>query len=587
MKRVHLLTAAFVFVAATIGLVFGLQTGASGVTEPSSPLISQTIVISQAYGGGSNSGATFNADYVELKNVAPTAQSLGGLTLMYGSATGNFGSQTTNVFALPNVTLQPGQFFLVAMTAGTVGTSLPTPDATASFAMGASDGKVAITNGLTANSCGSSVNSTPCTLPNPLIIDLVSYGTANNAEGGTATAALSSTKMAVRKNGGCTDTDSNVNDFEVVTAATPRNTASTYTACVANTGLLASMNANPTTVSLGGSTLVRVNVIPGSSPASTGIAATADFSSVGASASQILYDNGTNGDVTAGDNIFSYSLTIPSGATGGSKTLSATVTDAQSRTASASVSITVVTTQVDNDDPLALGNPSGATANTADENNYLMVKPQYTLSYNRSKATANWVAWKVSGYWIGTTPRQDNFRPDSTLPAGWYQVTDNDYSGSGYDRGHICPSGDRTRTVEDNSATFLMTNMMPQLGTNNQQSWAQFEDYTRTLAEAGNEVYVISGPTGNIGTIAGGKVVVPAYTWKVILVLPEGSNDLQRISRNTRAFGIVVPNQGALVSTWRTYRVTVDAVEDLTGHDFFSLVPKNTQAIIERRRDTL
>jgi endonuclease G len=241
------------------------------------------------------------------------------------------------------------------------------------------------------------------------------------------------------------------------------------------------------------------------------------------------------------------------------------------------------------DDPLLFGNPSGATANVANENNYLMVKPQYTLSYNRSKATANWVAWRLDASWIGTAPRQDDFRPDPALPSNWYHVTDADYSGSGYDRGHMCPSGDRTNTIPNNSATFLMTNMVPQSSENNQGPWADFENYCRTLAQAGSEIYIISGPVGNAGTIASGRVVVPTKTWKVVLILPNGNNDLQRVTRATRAFGIIIPNVPPPVQStlWRQYRTTVDAVELLTGYNFFSNIPINTQSLIERKRDRL
>jgi endonuclease G len=240
-----------------------------------------------------------------------------------------------------------------------------------------------------------------------------------------------------------------------------------------------------------------------------------------------------------------------------------------------------------NEDPLIFGNPSNATPNTADENNYLMVKPQYTLSYDRSEATPNWVAWRLDSSWIGGTPRQDDFRPDTTLPLGWYQVTDQDYSGSGYTRGHMCPSGDRTNSIPNNSATFLMTNMVPQIAENNTGSWEDFESYTRSLALSGNEIYVISGGSGSVGTIAQGRVTVPKYTWKVVLILPNGENDVQRVTRATRAFGIIVPNFLPLNTNapWRQFRVTVDAVEILTGYDFFTAVPKNTQELIERRRD--
>ncbi|WP_422394109.1 DNA/RNA non-specific endonuclease [Nostoc parmelioides] len=104
---------------------------------------------------------------------------------------------------------------------------------------------------------------------------------------------------------------------------------------------------------------------------------------------------------------------------------------------------------------LLLGNPSGATPTKLTPDNYLMVKNQYALSYNNSKGTANWVAWQLNKSWLGDAERQNNFRPDNTLPAGWLRVTPSMYSGSGYDRGHIAPSGDRTRTVEDNSSRSL------------------------------------------------------------------------------------------------------------------------------------
>jgi endonuclease G len=80
---------------------------------------------------------------------------------------------------------------------------------------------------------------------------------------------------------------------------------------------------------------------------------------------------------------------------------------------------------------------------------------------------------------------------------------------------------------------------------------------------------------------------VPDVTWKVVLILPNGSNDVQRVTRATRAFGLIVPNHAPvnINDLWRPYRVTVDAVENLTGYNFFSVIPKNTQELIERRHD--
>ena len=117
---------------------------------------------------------------------------------------------------------------------------------------------------------------------------------------------------------------------------------------------------------------------------------------------------------------------------------------------------------------LTLGNPSGATTDPAQPTNYLLSKPQYALSYHRDRGIPNWVSWHLSTDWRGSAARQDDFRPDATLPAGWYQVQATSYTGFGFDRGHNCPSADRTSTVADNSATFLMSNMMPQAPRNNQ-----------------------------------------------------------------------------------------------------------------------
>lgn len=144
-------------------------------------------------------------------------------------------------------------------------------------------------------------------------------------------------------------------------------------------------------------------------------------------------------------------------------------------------------------DNMALGNPSGAVTSTVYANNYLMVKSQYALSYNNSKLTCNWVSWYLGSSWLGSAARQDDFRADATLPSGWVQVGATDYSGSGFDRGHMCPSADRTSTTSANSATFLMTNMVPQAPKNNQITWANLENYSRSLVSAGYELYIISG----------------------------------------------------------------------------------------------
>lgn len=245
-------------------------------------------------------------------------------------------------------------------------------------------------------------------------------------------------------------------------------------------------------------------------------------------------------------------------------------------------------------DNLAMGNPSGATSDVSMYWNYLMVKTQYTLSYHRDRGTPNWVSWHLDPTWLGSTARQDNFSADATLPSSWYHVTNTSYTGSGFDRGHNCPSADRTYSVADNSATFLMTNMIPQAPTNNQQTWANLENYCRTLVNQGNELYIImgsygtggTGSNGTVSTINSGHITVPNRIWKVILVLPQGTSDLSRVTTSTRVIAVNTPNTNSISTSWGSYRTTVDAIESATGYNLFSNLSSTIQSAIESRVDS-
>ncbi|WP_299462474.1 DNA/RNA non-specific endonuclease [uncultured Microscilla sp.] len=243
---------------------------------------------------------------------------------------------------------------------------------------------------------------------------------------------------------------------------------------------------------------------------------------------------------------------------------------------------------------LTLGNPGKAKKDINAPNNYLIEKDQFVLSYNRDRGLANWVSWHLSPEWRGSADRQDDFRPDTDVPEAWYRVTQNDYRSSGFDRGHICPSADRTRSVSDNSATFVMTNMMPQAPNNNRETWRLLEEYGRDLITQGNEVYIISGAYGQGGTgsnggttntIAGGRVVVPSNTWKVIIVLPNGSDDVNRITKDTRIIAVDMPNTQNIEKDWGKYRVSIDDLEQKTNLDFLSKVAVDIQAVIEAKVD--
>ncbi|GAB4398513.1 MAG: DNA/RNA non-specific endonuclease [Microscillaceae bacterium] len=244
---------------------------------------------------------------------------------------------------------------------------------------------------------------------------------------------------------------------------------------------------------------------------------------------------------------------------------------------------------------LTLGNPSNAQANTAFSSNFLIVRDQYALSYHRDRGTANWVAWQLDKTWLGSVPRQDDFRADGVLPASWFRAAGNSYSGSGFDRGHLCPSADRDQTIADNSATFFMTNIIPQAPDNNQGPWADLENYCRSLVNTGqNELYIWAGGYGQGGVgsigfaneVANGQITVPARTWKVIVVLPKGEEDLERIQASTRVIAVDMPNtQGILNTAWRDFRVSIDAIEMVTGLDFLADLPNSLENAIESRID--
>ena len=567
----------FVYVAISIGL-FALGQITILETSAQKAEVSPHLVISQFQPGGATSA---NDEFVEIHNTSSSPVDLNGYRLVYRSQNGQ--SDVLTPFAVwTNSTVVPaGGYYLVASNSydGSAAPDMTYNNASCSCAMAAAQGGLAIRNG--PNDTGS-------------IVDSVGWGTITNGfNEGTTTTAPGNDNGKARKQSGCQDTDSNTNDFETLTPSAPRNSSSTTFQCAGSgTNLFASISANPTTVVPGGNTLITISVVPANTPPSTFISVIANLQPLGGASSQAFFDNGTNGDVTAGDNVFSFLATVAPKTSGGFAQIVGAAADFQGRTAPVQLVLTINAPQPD-EDPLLLGNPSNATPDIANQNNYLMVKPQYTLSYDRSEATPNWVAWRLDSVWIGSSPvqRQDDFRPDVTLPSGWYQVTDQDYSNSGYTRGHMCPSGDRTNTIPNNSATFLMTNMVPQTAANNTGPWEDLESYCRTLAGQGNELYIISGPFGNIGTIGAtqqNRIVVPSVTWKVILVLPNGADDLNRITRSTRAFGVIMSNQSISQSApWRNFRVTVNAVENLTGYDFFSNIPRAKQEMIERQRDRL
>jgi endonuclease G len=224
----------------------------------------------------------------------------------------------------------------------------------------------------------------------------------------------------------------------------------------------------------------------------------------------------------------------------------------------------------------ALGVPGAASA-TAPPAAVLSVKPQYVVWYEGARRVPGWVSWELNAAWLGPVPRQDDFRPDDTLPPQVPQAQLADYAGSGWDRGHLCPSEDRTATVADNRSTFYLTNMVPQADSVNGGPWARLEAYLRGLALEGRELSVVAGGifSGTPRTIGASAVAVPSSTFKVAVILDHPGQGIAEVTERTRVIAVVMPNDALVsrASDWRAFRVRPREVESLSGLRLFPDVP--------------
>ncbi len=243
-----------------------------------------------------------------------------------------------------------------------------------------------------------------------------------------------------------------------------------------------------------------------------------------------------------------------------------------------------------------LGVPDGNfTVDPSNTTRYLSVKHQYVVSYNATLKVPNWVSWEVNSSWFGSAARQNDFRIDDTLPSPLAAMQGQlaDYSGSGYDRGHMCPSADRESSVLDNSNTFYLTNMIPQAPNNNQGPWADLENYARTLALSGKELFIVSGPVfddpNNIArTRSGAGVAIPSSTFKVIVVLDSVGQGAANVTTTTRVIAVLMTNALTIprADPWTRYCSTARAIEAKTGLNFLSDVPQSVQDVVETQKDS-
>jgi len=234
---------------------------------------------------------------------------------------------------------------------------------------------------------------------------------------------------------------------------------------------------------------------------------------------------------------------------------------------------------------MQLGNPSNATADTNNHDHYLIQRSVEAIDYSDHLGEPNWASWDLTASDIGNSGRSSDFYTDTNLPPDFYWVTTDDYNGVGdidFNRGHMCPSEDRTDNTNDNKMVFFMSNIIPQAADNNQGVWANFEAYCQSLAESGDELLIICGPSLFNGTlIPSGKAAIPTYCWKIAVVVPPGSGTaLSRITTNTQVIAIRTPNTNGVSSTWQNFVTSVSQIQVDTGFTFFTALPSNVAAVL-------
>lgn len=202
----------------------------------------------------------------------------------------------------------------------------------------------------------------------------------------------------------------------------------------------------------------------------------------------------------------------------------------------------------------------------------ILKRKAYTLSYNKNTKCPNWVAWHLTAeHADGDCPRDNSYYEDEEVPIP--RATNDDYRGSGWSRGHMCPAGDNKWDAKAMQESNILTNICPQDRGLNSGVWNKIERDCRRWAKKYGDIYIVCGPiflNREHETIGVNKVVVPEAFFKVILCL----------QGKPKAIGYVVRNNGGTKKR-DMYVNTVDDVERITGIDFFPALPDSIENVVE------
>ena len=229
----------------------------------------------------------------------------------------------------------------------------------------------------------------------------------------------------------------------------------------------------------------------------------------------------------------------------------------------------------------------GVPRDASDDDDVIIERSQYVLSYNPTTRCANWIAWNQSAWWYGTAPRHRGpFLPDPLLPPQYPPVLHRDYTNSGFDRGHLVRSEERTRTPEDNLTTFYTTNIIPQYHALNAGPWLRLEEYVEHLCKEGSrELFIIAGPIyhDTSRTTIGRGVRVPAECFKIIVILPKG-HGADAVTAQTPTIAVRMPNRPDISGSWEQFVTTISDIERATGYRFFTALPDSIARTLKARR---
>jgi endonuclease G len=204
-----------------------------------------------------------------------------------------------------------------------------------------------------------------------------------------------------------------------------------------------------------------------------------------------------------------------------------------------------------------------------DKQSQYMCKTGYALHYVYNNKLSEYAVEKVTRESIaGNFPRKDEFREDPELPIQ-YRATLKDYTGSGYDRGHMAPAADLNSSAQAMSESFYLSNMMPQVPGNNRGIWKYAETYTRSWADAFGVIYVITGTiVDNNSKEIGTGVKVPSFIYKIVYV-----------PSTNKSISLLFPNEKLPVEDIPKYIVSIHEIEQFTGLVFLPKLAPNLQSV--------